>query len=102
MGSEPLSVIFGAERQPSVAGNGQAAPSRPDELGRSPARTRRAPLPRGAGAFSPDAPLTTNPISNPGGAAAHRYRAAATAPCPFSLGPTTFDAHPCGSSLEKA
>jgi len=35
MGSGPISAFFGAERQPSVSGNGQAAPSRPYELGRS-------------------------------------------------------------------
>ena len=61
MESGSISAFIGAERFPSATGNGKAAPSRPNELGRGPARTRRAPLPRGAGAFSPDAPLTTNP-----------------------------------------
>jgi len=90
VGSGPISAFFGAGigfssgvgaiirhfrcRAPAVCRRQRAGCAEPPRRARAqPARTRRAPLPRGAGAFSPDAPLTTNPISNPGGAAAPRY-----------------------------
>ena len=74
---------FRCRLQRIVSGNGQAAPSRPHELERSPARTRRAPQPRGAGAFSPDASLTANPLLRSRRSRRAPLRAAATAPDRF-------------------